>query len=310
MRPIDFLEPLTLHHPKVLLRDALPTLRAGVAAAITEGDGWRVLRPRDVVAFPPTRQLRDLPSIELPTLGLDDEIELDRLIEHDVWGATRDGRLVGKIDSLRVVGSVPPGALVTGPEQSPRQELFLAELLHDVANALTVASAIEQRPDPSPGDRRALREALRHATSLVTHSRWVCAENVCGERESIDLRELLGAIEPVLQVAARPARVAVRCVAGAAIDGQRWRLESALLNLALNAAGQGCDQIRVSVTGDPLELSVEDDGPGFAGGEPGCGGGLHGHGLRSVRRQVAALGGEVAIDRSPELGGARVRIRF
>lgn len=71
--------------------------------------------------------------------------------------------------------------------------------------------------------------------------------------------------------------------------------------------------IRVSVGATPASLTVEDGGPGFAGGsvERGAGSGRStGLGLDIARRIAALSGGELVVSRSPSLGGAAVRLRF
>lgn len=311
MRPVDFLEPLTIHESGEPLRRALPTLRAGIAAAIPDRDGWRLLRPRDALAFPVSRQLCDLPSVELPTLGFDDEIDLRKLLEHDVWGATRGGELVGRIESLRVVSSVPPGAIYVEEHDNGR-EAILREMLHDLANALTVASAINEAPAPHRLDRSALSESLRHAVALVSQLRWLSVDEVGLRGRALGVRELVEKLEPVLRVAARPASLRLAGLDDVGLRAERWRLESVLLNLVLNASSHAESVIRLKMRAIPsgAEIAVEDNGPGFIRRADGASPQLRGYGMRSVRRQAAILGADIEIDRSPDLGGARVRIRL
>lgn len=306
MRPVDYLEPVAIHDGREPLRNALPTLRAGIASAIRNGDEWRVLRPRDVVAFPVSRQLCDLPSLRMPTIPLDAEIDLDQLVEHDVWGATRGELLVGRIDSLRVVSAVPPGAIYARPPRNP----MIAEMLHDLANAMTVATAIHEHPEYGASDHGALGEALGHAVELINHMRVLATGEVTAGCEAIEIGELLESIAPVLRVAARPARLSIEAPASCEVDAERWRLESVLLNLVLNASCQaGVIRVRLARRGEFVEIEVDDDGPGFSDAEttpeP-----LHGYGLRSIRRQARTMSGTVALGRSPDLGGARVWVQL
>lgn len=108
----------------------------------------------------------------------------------------------------------------------------------------------------------------------------------------------------------------------AVVVGARERVEGLLANLidnALQAAPTGGHlRVALSVDGPFAEVSVEDDGPGVADDvlphlfQPFFttktrGTGL---GLSIVRKNVDALGGSVAVDRSPTLHGARFRIRL
>ncbi len=103
--------------------------------------------------------------------------------------------------------------------------------------------------------------------------------------------------------------------------GQRGDLAEILGNLMDNAAKWARSRVRVEagVSGDALELFVEDDGPGLPGQLPkllergargdaeGAGQGI---GLAVVRDIVADLGGEISLGVSPALGGARVEVRL
>jgi signal transduction histidine kinase len=55
-----------------------------------------------------------------------------------------------------------------------------------------------------------------------------------------------------------------------------------------------------------VEVTVEDDGPGMPPASELRQGGL---GLASARRVLETSGGDLVIDRSDDLGGARVRLR-
>lgn len=92
-------------------------------------------------------------------------------------------------------------------------------------------------------------------------------------------------------------------------------------NLLDNACKWAASRVRLTVTAGPdLTLVVEDDGPGADAadlaqltargrradeGVPG-----HGLGLAIVRDVVELYGGELRLDRSPELGGLRARVHL
>ena len=317
MQARDYIEPLPVHRPNEPLRTAMRSLRAGIPVAVGDDgqNGWRLVRPVDALAFPLNRQLCDLPSHSLPTVSVDGDIELARLVEHDVWGTTRQDVLVGRIDSLRVVSLV---AAMTDDDAerglaAAARERLMPKLLHDLSNALTVASALEHGAPHAPARRRGAAESIRHAGALVMHMRALYADSRSATEQSLDLGSLLGSIEPMLRVAAAPAALSLDCGGSVGFRGQRWRLESVLLNLVLNAS-ELATRVHIRATGaavDHLELTVEDDGPGFecvTAPSPSSSP-LRGHGISSIRRQVALMGGRTRLERSPS-GGGLVRIRL
>jgi two-component system sensor histidine kinase PhoQ len=115
---------------------------------------------------------------------------------------------------------------------------------------------------------------------------------------------------------------------GAAFYGEQGDLLELLGNLLENAFKWASHRVLLEVKAQPeqgrkrpgLYLSVEDDGPGIAedkiekvlqrgvrGDERVQG---HGIGLSIVQDIVHAYQGELVVDRSPELGGARFSVRL
>lgn len=314
MRPIDYLEPLPIRDAAAPLSSVLPTLREGTPIAFAEGAGWRMVRPGDALSLPSNRQLCDVPSRPLETLGVSDTIELSVLTGRDVWGATKGSSLVGRVEVTRVLR-----ALAATRDEDDEDALrvvardrLMPKLLHDLSNALTVAQAV-----PSGGRdpmEQAADQAVRHAGSLVTHMRVLYGASTSEPERTWALASLVGAITPMLRTAASPADLEVRVETSARVHLVRWRLESALLNLVLNAS-EHAPSVHVSLRDDAeghVVLEVEDDGPGFPDANepaPRRTGSIRGHGLASIRRQVHAMGGRMEKDRSSR-GGALVRIRL
>jgi two-component system sensor histidine kinase PhoQ len=139
------------------------------------------------------------------------------------------------------------------------------------------------------------------------------------------LADLRGALLRVH--AARDLQMQLEIEPGCGFVGDRGDLLELLGNLLDNACKWCRQQVRVRARLDPaavsarcLLLQVEDDGPGIAAADrarvrergvradeqrPG-----HGLGLAMVTDTVAAYGGELHIDASPDLGGARVEVRL
>ena len=309
MRALDCLEPLPVLAPAQPLRSALPSLERGTPVAIPEGGGGRVVCPRDVVAFPLDRQLCDLPSRCLPTLPVDDEVDLPRLGAHPIWGAVKHDTLVGRVEATRALSIMARHSVDRESSLAwVTREQLMPKLFHDLSNALSVLT-IE---DDGTGADAAAKE---HAVALGTQMRSLYANGPDVPKVDVDLDRLLQATRPALTVAARPATLTVDCIGHASIHCQRWRIESALLNLVLNASDVATAiVVRVLPAMGPLDrvqIIIEDNGPGLPGRAsedlPAVVRSLRGHGLKSVQRQVAALGGRILFgDRRG--GGCRVWI--
>lgn len=312
MRALDYLEPLPVHGQHEPLEAAMRSLRMGTPVALAEADGrqWRIVSAIDALAFPLSRQLCDVPSRPLPTMRADAQLEIGAMLAHDVWGATKRGALIGRVDTLRVatcLAEIADRDSVRALAVAARDRL-MPRLLHDLSNALTIALTIEA--DVERVHFSAAVESMHHAAALVMHMRSLYTERSSPIEGLLDVRELLDKLEPMLRVATAPATLTLDGSEGAAIRGQQWRLESALLNLALNAselASAVCIRVERTTSGT-VEVIVEDDGPGFAATPaPAETDSLHGHGIPSIRRQVALLGGRMRLEQSPT-GGALVRI--
>ena len=180
-------------------------------------------------------------------------------------------------------------------------------------------------------ERAVLDGEIDRMTQIVEHQlkRAATGGGVGLGQATVDPTPLLAELRTaLLRVhAGRDLQIGIEVEGGAGFAGDRGDLVELLGNLLDNACKWCARRVRVRAhleTGAPLArrlvLQVEDDGPGIAEADrsrvlqrgvradeqrPG-----HGLGLAMVRDTVAAYGGELHIDASPELGGARVEIRL
>ncbi|MGE0029058.1 MAG: histidine kinase [Thermoleophilia bacterium] len=116
----------------------------------------------------------------------------------------------------------------------------------------------------------------------------------------------LDALADQMRVAGLPVEVVVEGVAERlppSIDVSAFRIAQEALTNVLRHAGPASARVLVRYRDDAVEVSVEDDGRGPAGG-PGADG--SGHGLVGIRERVAAFGGEMEAGARPA-GGFAVR---
>lgn len=313
MLALDFLEPLPLYQPGQPLACALPSLLGGTPVAIPDASGWRVMCPTDALAVPASRQLCDLPSRRLPILPADEEIDPAQLREHEVWGAVKHRTLVGRVETSRALLAL--SALSNEREHSlawVTREQLMPKLLHDLANALSLFT-IQGGVNDAPG----LPPAVSHLTALVAQIRTLYTAGPRAPEVTLVLDQLVRRMRPMLETAAHPAALSIECQGKPELCCQRWRIECVLLNLVLNAS-DAANTIRLSVQeaaqGRPgAKFIIEDNGPGFpqraSQRAPLVARSLRGHGLTSVQRQVAALGGRIQFGRAAG-GGAKVSVWF
>lgn len=309
----DFVQPLPLRRADRAVSEVLPWLCRGTPVAIRAGERWRYIRPVDALGLPATRQLCDVPSRVLETVDIDHEIDWALLSSSDFIGATRDQVLVGGVDCANVLAHA---AQVSGADEATElgvaaRERLIPKFLHDLSNALSVATMAGRTRATDEEARGASLHAVEHAATLVRQMRSLYVTEP--PRPSVfEAHLVVEQLVPMLRVAAAPASFSFQLSTHATIQGEPWRLERALLNLVLNAseaAASGRIHVELSARDQheyPICISVDDDGPGFSA-MPTAKTGLRGHGINTVRRQVALLGGVVEIERSP-LGGARVLV--
>jgi two-component system sensor histidine kinase PrrB len=209
---------------------------------------------------------------------------------------------------------------------------FAADAGHELRTPLTSIqarlSALARHPDEPPERRTQMaEEALgqqRRVVALLDGLQALARGDAAPRLEPLDLAE---AVDAAL-AAARDRHPVVGWTADVpdgvmTVDAWEPGLRALLDNLLENAArhGRAGGEVRVTLRGgDAPELLVEDDGPGVPDAdrarifEPfvrlrddGDGSGL---GLALAVQQARHHGAAIAVDSSPELGGARFAVRF
>lgn len=116
----------------------------------------------------------------------------------------------------------------------------------------------------------------------------------------------LEALADQMRVAGLPVELVVEGVAARlppSVDVSAFRIAQEGLTNVLRHAGPARARVLVRYRDDAVEVSVEDDGRGPAGGQGRTGAG---HGLMGIRERVAAFGGEMEAGARPT-GGFAVR---
>ncbi len=224
----------------------------------------------------------------------------------------------------RVEGPVPPEVqpLVTEINQLldawrdhlERSRNSLGNLAHALKGPLQLLAA-ESDPQARDAQLGRMRQLIERE---LTRAR-LAGSRAPGQRFAphTDLTDLLGALDKLY--AERGLRFRQRVEAPEQLAFEREDLLELLGNLVENAAKWARSEVLVSLTaGPPLELQVEDDGPGVDPAHlqdlPERGVRLDeaapGHGLGlAIAQEIARLyGGVLRFDRSPSLGGLRVRV--
>lgn len=203
-----------------------------------------------------------------------------------------------------------------------RQRAALADLAHSLKTPLAVLRGIAESPPADwpngVSEQVATMQAIvnRQLTRAATAGRRTLTRPTAlapvARRIADAMRKVHAEREPAIDVR-MPDALEARID-----EGDYYEL---LGNLVDNALKHGGRQVRIAAhsDGDALYLAVTDDGPGFSS-EPG---GLvergaradtrvpgQGIGLAVCRDIVLSLDGDLEIDNSGELGGARVRIRL
>jgi signal transduction histidine kinase len=189
---------------------------------------------------------------------------------------------------------------------------------HDAASPFFAAQLVASqlataKPEAAADLERRLRDRVRDVETrlektLASASPWSAS---CAP---VDLTR----IEAPARIARSGVRIDVelRAATATVYDG-RDGLDRVVTNLLGNAVDAACGRVRITCTAseDVVDLVVEDDGPGFGeafrirpfGSDKRDGIGI---GLFVVERIASLSGGQLLLDRSPDLGGARVIVRL
>ena len=299
----------TVDDPLRLVRAALlvglPLLLVGAAAGVWVTVG-RTLRPVEQLRAGAEEVTAADPSRRLPVPTAQDEVR--RLAE----------TLNGMLDRLEAGGA--------------RQRTFVADAAHELRSPLaalrTVLEVALVHPDPAgpePTLELALEEVLRMGR-LVDDLLLLARLDAGVPRRTrvVDLAEVVRALLDGPAAGAAPAPEVALDLARADVRADPDGLSRVVRNLVDNARRHAASRVTVTVRpGDPVELVVDDDGPGIPEAErervfdrffrldsprsrEAGGAGL---GLALIRELVGSAGGTVVAERSPA-GGARLHVRL
>jgi two-component system sensor histidine kinase PhoQ len=218
-------------------------------------------------------------------------------------------------------------------EQRTRYRHTLADLAHSLKTPLAVIrSQLESTTGDVPAGRStAVLDQVRRMDELVAYQ--LARAATSGRQTFASAVPIAGAAEDLVQglekvYAAKNVLCEFDIGEGTAFYGEQGDLLELLGNLLDNAFKWASHRVLLEVKAQPeqgrkrpgLYISVEDDGPGIAGdkiekvlqrgvrGDERVQG--HGIGLSIVQDIVHAYQGELVVDRSPELGGARFSVRL
>lgn len=215
-------------------------------------------------------------------------------------------------------------------EQRTRYRHTLADLAHSLKTPLAVIrSQLESTAGDEPTRRSSVLDQVRRMNELVAYQLSRAATS--GRQTFASAVPIAGHAEDLVQslekvYAAKNVLCEFEIEDGAVFYGEQGDLLELLGNLLENAFKWAGHRVLLVVRMRPqpgrqrpgLRLSVEDDGPGIAGdkiekvlqrgvrGDERVQG--HGIGLSIVQDIVHAYQGELVVDRSPELGGARFNV--
>ncbi len=203
-----------------------------------------------------------------------------------------------------------------------------ARLAHEIRNPLTGLKLhlqlLAERIDPQEFARVQQLLAEVQRLELLVSSTLMLGQDQPLHIETTRIEELLAEVLDLMgpSLAHRGVRAESRCEPQLQAGVDRALLRQALLNLIVNAAdampqgGRMVISAELEAAAGPVRIVVEDSGPGVAGevvarlprdpvSTKPFGLGL---GLSMCRDMAAAHGGELRIERSPALGGARIVI--
>jgi len=220
-------------------------------------------------------------------------------------------------------------------ERAPRRlealGMMVAGIVHDLGNVVQILSGTVEILDEHPAIKAetSLQAAMRRAVNSVARAEALIAQVLNfarggrAEPESVDLKSCLVELEPLLRwIAGNRMHVDIQVDEDVpSVVCNRSDLESAILNLVLNARDAMAGQGRLSIGAAPrrnrhtiaqVAISVGDTGRGMSSEtmaralEPffttKVAGGGNGLGLTMVRQFAQEAGGHVTLESRPGLG--------
>ena len=247
-------------------------------------------------------------------------------VEHTGWRLRKDGtRFWGDVvltalhdDSGQLTGFAKVTRDLTArKELEEAQALFLGTLAHDFRGPITAVKGFTELVRDSPGDKRDdylkridanAERLMQMMTDLINYSA-AHDDSTPRRTETFDLADLARETVPTMGTTSELARVALP-QGRAPIVANRASMERVLINLVGNALKYSADGpivVDVANAGNPIRLTVSDQGRGvapedldrifneFERGSMATNDGGTGLGLSSVKRLVEAQAGRVHI---------------
>jgi signal transduction histidine kinase len=187
------------------------------------------------------------------------------------------------------------------------------DLRHEVSTLMLLASLLAEADDVG-------RQSRHRARQIQCEGRWLRRLLEEYERTQSDQDGFGPAmLEPIrLDLSAAEAVEAVQLCGGTSVHLSAteawarvdrlafWRMLRNIIDNAVRAAGPGGRvEVRVGTVNTWAVAQVDDDGPGFGGGQPG----IASLGLGIAKELVASHGGELKVHRRQRVG-CRVRVRL
>jgi len=211
--------------------------------------------------------------------------------------------------------------LVAIRQRLQRSRNAIGNLAHALKTPLTVVTQILER-EAERDDRRELQQQVGLIRQRIQHE--LSHARMAGQSPGGFWRTAISDIDALVNTMQRIHRKTidsrVSLSATAVLQADREDMMELTGNLLDNGCKWAKSEVRLQVSEKPLTLIVEDDGPGMdeASREKVLQRGVradesqegHGLGLAIVSEIVSGYGGSMALERSDELGGLRVRVIF
>ncbi len=216
------------------------------------------------------------------------------------------------------------GMIRSGEARLARQRNALGDLAHSLKTPLAALRALSEDARLNRDDQAAIAEPVGRMQNIIDHQlRRAVTAGGRSLAEAVGLKDVLERLSRTLAkvYAERQPQFEWRMPAQLKIRMDSGDLYELMGNLLENAVKYGGGHVRVTAgrLGRALVIAVDDDGPGFPESpERLLGRGVRadartlgqGIGLAASDELVKAYHGRITLDRSADLGGARVEIRL